>query len=285
MALCCGLLAPRNAVAQAEPRGPIDPPNRVGDVVVNYVYAAQFGLGGYSLGGVDVKLFTIPFRYRHSFANPVSDRGRAWTLGVHFPLKYGRYEFDADLPDGSSVGETQDTLAVYPGLELLVPVTERWTIKPLVALGFGRSVSTSSDWVYIWGVGVRSRYEYPWRRFTLLLGNALFGAGNETFTGAHTESFGALQTGLGVRYPLGFHLGRFEPDVEGMVIHHFFFPDAEFDRFRDKPLEVTNQVEFGASFGVAQPWQVWIFSDLRAGAAYRSGDGLTAIRVYLGFPF
>jgi hypothetical protein len=58
-----------------------------------------------------------------------------------------------------------------------------------------------------------------------------------------------------------------------------------FSRFGREPLEVSNQFEFGVTFGSAVPSKLWIFENPRLGVAYRFGDGLSGIRASFGFPF
>ena len=38
-----------------------------GNVTVNYVYAQQFGLGGYDIGGLSVQVYTLPLPYTCAF--------------------------------------------------------------------------------------------------------------------------------------------------------------------------------------------------------------------------
>ena len=58
-----------------------------------------------------------------------------------------------------------------------------------------------------------------------------------------------------------------------------------FSRFRDEPLKVDNQFEFGATLGSATPWELLSISNPRIGASYTFGDDLEVFRVNFGFPF
>ena len=75
------------------------------------------------------------------------------------------------------------------------------------------------------------------------------------------------------------------PDVGVSFLHYYFFPSAKFSLPGQGPLEVSNQFEFGVSVGSAKPTRLWIFENPRIGVNYRFGDGLTGVRVNVGFPF
>ena len=100
-----------------------------------------------------------------------------------------------------------------------------------------------------------------------------------------SEGYGTLQSGVEVRHPIGFRIKGLVPDVGVSFVHYYFFPSAKFSLPGRRPLEVSNQFEFGVSVGSASPARLWILESPRIGASYRFGDGLTGFRVNFGFPF
>ena len=60
---------------------------------------------------------------------------------------------------------------------------------------------------------------------------------------------------------------------------------AKFSLPGGSPLEVSNQFEFGINLGSATPFTLWVIENPRIGVSYRFGDGLTGVRMQLGFPF
>ena len=100
-----------------------------------------------------------------------------------------------------------------------------------------------------------------------------------------SEGYGTLQNGLEVRHPIGLRVKGLVPDVGVSFIHYYLFPSAKFSLPGRGPLEVANQFEFGVSVGSAKPATLWIFENPRIGLSYRFGDGLTGVRVNVGFPF
>ena len=57
-----------------------------GNVTVNYVYAQQFGLGGYKVGDLSVQVYPLQLPYTLHFG-----RDNAWGLQVTAGLSYGRF--------------------------------------------------------------------------------------------------------------------------------------------------------------------------------------------------
>ena len=104
------------------------------NVMVNYVYAQQFGLGGYEVGGLSVQVYTLPLPYTVHFG-----RQNAWGLKVTAGLTYGHFAFDADvdtLPNaGDELAVTLETLGGTGALELQIPVLDTWVLKPFVEGG------------------------------------------------------------------------------------------------------------------------------------------------------
>ena len=84
---------------------------------------------------------------------------------------------------------------------------------------------------------------------------------------------------------MGLRVKGLVPDVGVSFVHYYFFPSAKFSLPGRRPLEVSNQFEFGVSVGSASPARLWILESPRIGASYRFGDGLTGFRVNFGFPF
>jgi hypothetical protein len=119
----------------------------------------------------------------------------------------------------------------------------------------------------------------------LSFGTKLAGAGAVPIGKSGSQGYGTLQNGLEVRHPIGFRVKDLVPDVGVSFVHYYFFPAAKFSLPGQRPLEVSNQFEFGVSFGAAKPATLGIFKNLRIGVSYGFGDGLTGVRANFGFPF
>jgi hypothetical protein len=256
------------------------------EVTVNYVYAAQLGIGGYEVGGLDVRVFTLPLSKTFDLDrdDTPGDSERPWRLKVRAPINLGVYEFSATDTDGSTVSDDLKTLAVIPGVEVQIPMAPRWTLKPFVDAGIGRGLESDGRFAYIYTVGAKSVYEHPVGDYTLMLGNGLIYAGNAAF-GHDVEDYSVIETGLGVRRPVGFDISGFEPDLDVYGIYYYYPKALQFPRFREAPLQVKNQVEIAMSVGSAEPFELGPFIDPRIGISYIFGDGLEVLRINFGFPF
>ena len=292
-------LAPA-AHAQAEQ------PGRQIDVAVNYVYAAQLGFGTYRVGGLNVNVYSLPLQYT------LHDVLLDWRLKVELPILYGDYSFRKsvvveELDDARvKVFADQRTLSAEPKLKLEIPVLEPWTVSLIGAWGFGstfdsevhyrlpdgrkvRDREAEQDvWYYTYQVGVSSLLQHRIDRLTLGLGNAFIYAGTANLERApNAQAYGALETGVEARHPLGFDVGAYEPDASLFFIWYWFTPSLEFTRVEKRTLQVDNVYEVGLSVGAdaATPFDIPVLGNPRLGVSYRVGNDLDAIRLNFGFPF
>ena len=292
-------LAPA-AHAQAEQ------PGRQIDVAVNYVYAAQLGFGTYRVGGLNVNVYSLPLQYT------LHDVLLDWRLKVELPILYGDYSFRKsvvveELDDARvKVFADQRTLSAEPKLKLEIPVLEPWTVSLIGAWGFGstfdsevhyrlpdgrkvRDRQAEQDvWYYTYQVGVSSLLQHRIDRLTLGLGNAFIYAGTANLERApNAQAYGALETGVEARHPLGFDVGSWEPDASLFFIWYWFTPSLEFTRVEKRTLQVDNVYEVGLSVGAdaATPFDIPVLGNPRLGVSYRVGNDLDAIRLNFGFPF
>jgi len=273
------------------------------NVSTNYVYAAQLGFGGYSVGGLDVSVYSIPVELS------LGDVLLNWRLKVALPVMYGNYDFKGTVDDGDDqirIKAHQRTLSAEPKLKLEIPVLEPWTVSLIGAWGFGyafdlhgsgRSLNDSSRratiagsdfWYYTYQVGVSSVVQQTFDRWTLSLGNAFIYAGTADLSSQpDVQAYGALETGVDARHPLGFRVAGYEPDASLFFIWYYFTPSLEFTRVGRDSLQVDNVYEIGLTFGADQatPFEIPVLGNPRVGVSYRVGNDLDAVRLNFGFPF
>ena len=119
-------------------------------VSVNYVYAAQLGIGSYEVGGLSVDVFTLPLAITRPLGDVIGpdlpvDNPEGWRVRFKLPVSFGVFDFEADDPEFGRIDIDQYTLAVVPGVELQVPVNDRWTLKPFVDLGPGKVIVSEGE--------------------------------------------------------------------------------------------------------------------------------------------
>lgn len=275
-------------------------------VSVNYVYAFQLGIGSYEVGGLSVDVFTLPLSITLPLAetfgmDPPVDNAEDWRIRFKLFPGFGIFGFKDNDPDFGRIHIKQYTLSLTPGVELIAPVNDVWTLKPFVDAGFGKAVASSGrgaggdNAFATYTAGLRSLVELPAGDYRFALGNGAVFAGNTEFGGDDSEAYWAIETGVQARRSLGFSLadlGVTDPDragvtpEAGLYFIHYYFPKAlQFSRFRDDPLKVRNQFEFGLTLGSATPWELFTLPNPRIGASYIFGDDLEVVRVNFGFPF
>ena len=277
-ARCAGLGALIAACCAGTARAQANNQNRT--VTVNYVYAAQIGIGSYDLSGLSVRIFTLPL----SDTFDVGPNG-GWRLKVKLPINLGLYDFNAVDVDGTRISVHQQTLALIPGVELQIPVTDQWTLKPLADFGAGRLLQSPGTAAYIYSAGVKSALTLIRGTWNLTLGNAVIYAGDQAFGNGGGERYLVTETGIELRRSLGIDIGGFRPDLALYGIGYFYPNELEFTRFLQEPLRIRNQIEFGVTLGSAEPFQLWTFQNPRIGIGYVFGGGLSVLRVSFGFPF
>jgi len=277
-------------------------------VDVNYVYAAQLGFGAYSVGGLDVNVYSVPIEFR--LGEVLLD----WRLRVALPVLYGTFDFRGTFTteEGERVRlhADQKILATEPKLRLEIPIFEPWTISLIGAWGFGyafdfdgdarlvnasgqaqgprEEIDQSSYWYYTYQAGVSSLLQQNVDRWTFSLGNAFIYAGTaDLLDDSNVQGYGAIETGVDARHPLGFRIEGYEPDASLFFIWYYFTPSLEFTRVEEKSLQVDNVFEIGLTVGAdrATPFEIPLLGNPRIGVSYRVGNDLDAVRVNFGFPF
>jgi hypothetical protein len=276
----------QDAAAQAD--------NRTIDVQVNLPYVLQYGFGTYDVGGLSVYTLRVPVPY--TFA--LGPGEEAWRLVLTGYPGYGHFSFETRA-FGPKLTASEDFVFVLPQAELQIPLRRGWTVKPYVAAGLGWTFNASAaiegqpggqlhideGFISLYAAGISNLFEVPVRDFLLSVGTKLAGAGAVPIGQSGSEGFGTFQNGLEVRHPIGFRVKGLVPDVGGSFVHYYFFPSAKFSLPGQRPLEVSNQFEFGVSVGFAKPATLWVFENPRIGVGYSFGEGLTGVRVNFGFPF
>ena len=276
------------------------------EISVNYVYAAQLGIGTYDIGGLSVDVFSLPLSVTRPLPKNIAEilpvgNAEAWQVRYKTVPSFGVFKFEQSDPAFGKIDIEQYTLAVVPGVEIVAPVTESWRLKPFVDLGLGKIVASNGrgagdeNFFVVYSTGLRSVVEFPVGSFTLALGNGAIFAGNREIGADDEENYWAIETGAQLRHPLGFtlaDLGVGDPNMAnaspeaGVYFIHYYFPEPLlFSRFLNDPLEVRNQFEIGATLGSATDWDLFSIPNPQIGASYIFGDDLTVFRINFGFPF
>jgi hypothetical protein len=275
-AIAATILVGSTSFAQAPP-----PAASNTTVSLNYAYAASLGFGGYSLGGLTAGVYTLPLS--DTLQNLPRD---GWALKLLLPLQFGIYDFHSSF-QGTPISLSQQSIAAVPGLELQIPVTTNFVVKPFAQFGAGYSFGFggSNPGAGIDLPGARSVAQWRSGDYTFSLGNGIVYVGDSTIGPGFGEDYLSLQVAGEVRHPLGFSIGAWHPDLGVYVADYYYPAPLQFSRFLNSPLRVYNQNEIGMSVGSVEPLKILWLSNPRIGVGFVFGGGLKVWHVNFGFPF
>lgn len=260
------LVAP-SASAQTETPAPI-----------HWAYGAYFGTGRYELadGQSTYVLSARPSR-RLRAAQFNDDETRSIGIELRFPVAVGTHRFD--IAGSSLQFDNVSTVSVVPGVEIDVPITARWSLKPIAYVGWGTEVSgdssgDSSAWLY-W-TGVKSQVRFAAGALNWAMVNSL------TYVGYSSDDEDAsvlpLFTGFEFETPLQ------NTKIANELVHlhwHVGYTsylneiDLRPARTSLSPVTIDDEWELGVAFSTGQqPLRLWRLKWDRVGIAYRfSSDG------------
>jgi hypothetical protein len=258
-------------------------PNANRTLGLNYVYAADLGFGGYSIGGLTTSVYELPLEHT------VEDfLGNGLSLRILAPIQVGFYSINVTDTNGQQISEHQQSLAFVPGVELQIPLGSYTVLKPFGQFGaghiFGSDGSSSPD-AYIYLAGARAVSQWSVGSSVLSLGEAVIYAGDSPIGRGFSEHYVSMQLGTEVRQNLGFTIRGVEPDLGLYAIYYHYPSPLVFNRFLESDLEIRNQGEVGISVGSAGPFRLLGVWNPRIGVGFIYGGGLNVWRVSFGFPF
>ncbi len=211
-------------------------------------------------------------------ANYSTDGERTIGIEFRFPITLGLDRFNLDdIPELIDLDNVA-SVSVTPEVDITIPITARWSLRPYAAVGWGAVLGGSeSSWTY-WG-GVKRHYAFNNGKLDWALVNSVSYVGYTPNRG-ESEYFVPIMAGLEFEYPFG---ERKLDDEQLMLSWHGMYTSFEYDLdfiLDDGPLAssdpITDQWEFGISLHKqSSPIQIWFLKFDRLGLAYRfssSGD-------------
>ena len=251
--------------ATARAQAPVEDP-------IHWAYGAYFGTGVYRVdGGEEAFIISMRPRWQAREAALNDDGGRTVGIALRFPVAIGAYELDVADVGGTLRADNVSTLSAVPGIEFDVPMSARWSLKPLAYLGWGTELDgDASAWIY-W-TGIKSRFVFPRDEATWALVNALTYVGYSARAGDNGNVL-PLFTGFEVDRPLGMKKVADEP-----VVFHWHVAYTSYLN----QLELVNNIEhirledeweLGLAFSTGpEPLRLWRLKWDRVGIAYRFGS-------------
>lgn len=252
------------------------------DDTIHWAYASYFGFGRYSLDGqVDTTVISAtPGRVQR---RPESndDGTRRMGIRIRVPISIGAHELSSLDGIGDISLRSVNAISVVPGVEVELPMTQRWSLKSLAYAGFGTETRGGDD-ARIFHIGIRSRL-----RFERPKGLLYFVSGLERFgysaSGGASDAISAVIAGFEVERPLANKRLGGEPLAIHWHIHYSDYVESlglslstlDLSALDIQPSSIDREWEVGTAF--SRRGSRLSFGKLavdRVGLAYRfDGDG------------
>lgn len=254
---------------------------------VHWAMGAFFGTGWYQVEkNRTMYIFRVMPRQTLDDPEYFSNTPRVTALEIRYPVTFGLHKLD-DIPDFIEF-ENYGSISFTPGVQLDIPINEKWALRPFAHLGAGYE-QESDEWAAIWYGGLKSRYllgESPKLRWSLL--NALYYAGYKPEYKSRGR-FGAIMTGLEFSQPIKGWTFAGEPlRLNSYLTYSYLFDKLNFhiDDFRTE--SVQDQWEIGLALGHnSRKMKLWFMKFDQIGLSYKiSSNGVyRAISLNLRSPF
>ena len=240
-----------------------------------WAYSTWFGSGWYRVGD-ERDVFVVRYAPRRLLREPALDEDGSRTVGieVRLPVTVGLNHFPLDDLSGSVDFENLANISLTPSLYFDVPVDERWSLRPFVAVGWG-TVLNDDDSAWTYWAGIRSRYVLKTGTLGVALYNALGFVGHTPDRGP-SQRFWPITNALEFRYPPGFLRWRGEQlELHWHVAHTYFQNELDLLGRERENEPISDEWELALAVSREdEPIRFWRLSFARMGLAYRfSSDG------------
>jgi hypothetical protein len=253
---------------------------------VHWAMGAFFGTGWYQVDeNRTVYVFRIPPRQTVRESSFDENGKRKLGVEIQYPLSIGLHDLD-ELPDFIDF-DNYGTLSFTPGVQVEIPVTQKWYLRPYVHIGYGVETNTSdSAWIYYGGL--KSRYRLGSGRVDWSLLNGLYFAGYKPEY-ENRGRYASFMTGIEVNQPLKrFELGGDELFLNWHVTYTYLYDRLNFHVDEDRVESIDDQWELGLALGKGDKnMKIWFISFEHVGLSFKvsSNGKFKAISFNLRSPF
>lgn len=235
---------------------------------IHWAMASFLGTGWYEIDdSLSVFVVRMPPRQtvRKSWFKSRDDRGIG--IEIKYNMALGVFSFDEspNTIDWDDFG----IISFTPGVELEIPVTRDFYIRPFAHVGWGTDSKDSSS-AWIWFGGIKSRYRFPQSRNNLaVIGNIYYGGYNATDT--NSDDMGGIALGMEGSIPLGrLSYGETTIDLDWHATYTYFSNEPVFTTPKLRPVQVQQMYEFGLALGPRKGrWDLWVWKPERLGLAVK----------------
>lgn len=250
---------------------------------VNWAYSSIFGTGWYTVDD-NQSLFALSLPVRQTLRkSSVSDTGERYIgVEIDWATSVGLYQID-DLP-GLLDPDNFGSIVFTPGIELEIPVTERWYLRPYANFGWGTKIG-SSDSAWIYYTGIKSRYTLPASSNNWAIINSIYYGGYTPSVGPSSD-LAVFQAGIEYRQQLNSISKKHGPvDLHWTLAYSYLGDELTFG-LPDGGLDaVDDQIEMAVAYGYRkQPIKIWFmeFDNIGLGYRFSSNGTFKGISLNLG---
>jgi hypothetical protein len=184
-----------------------------------------------------------------------------------------------DTPEGE-VSVT--AVGLVPGIEFLLPIGPRSTLRPHADFGAGTDLDSNRT-VWMTALGLRSEFIFPWKRFYLGLAPGLRFSTSWPHPTRESERFLDALLRTDARHPLWFKIKSYQPDFGPYVEYGYYIDGLEFTSISGESTEQKERWELGVSVGFRDERpKIWLLRVPRVSVGWRFGGGASGIRIRLG---
>jgi len=252
----------------------------------HWAFSAFFGSGWYEISNSQsVFIVRAPLQYNWRESSWLEGQ-RNLGIEYHFPVTLGLHNVD-DLGDFTEL-DNFGSIAFTPGIEVEIPVTEKWYLRPLIHVGWGTETNGGdSAWIYYGGI--KSRFTPTVGNLDWSVLNALYYAGYNDDAGGN-GSVSMAMAGAEFRHPLspGF-AGRDDLQLNWHLTYSWMFDEAQFSvRSTGLSQSVDDQWELGFALAPRDgQFKVGFLSFAQMGLSFRasSNGDYRAIAINVSSPF
>lgn len=202
-------------------------------------------------------------------------------LSVFFSWNNVRFE---DV-GGEDIAASLRTLTVVPGIELMVPVGERWLVRPYGQIG-GLSALGMAGHRWMASVGSRASVVWPFERWILSAGGRFDYTSVLDEDWRRTDEVAFVDIGGDFSFPLWFDVMGERAAAGFFLIPRVYLNPAAIAGQDGFDLGVDTHLEVGASFQIHTNPKLWFVKLPKwYGVGVRLAEQHQSIRIYLGFPF
>jgi len=246
--------------------------------LIHWAFASYFGTGRYSIGdSKDVYTLSVRPRWEQRETELSADGTRKLGIVFRLPMSVGLHNLQTDAPLENLKFDNVSTLSAVPGIEIEIPMSERWSLRPLAYVGWGTELDGSaSSWIY-WA-GIKSQLLFHTESMQWALVNSLIYVGYTPNRGPSNGVF-PLSTGFEFKRPLGSKkMGGDPVFLHWHVAYTDYVDGLDFDIGEPdrSTIDLADEWELGIAFSKGENrLRFWRLSWDRVGLAYRfssSGD-------------